>query len=143
MMPTIAEFRELLPEFTESVVSDDSVQFWLDRSTLQLIPDAWGVCFNDAVIYLSAHQVGLAAQRASTGGVGGVAGGAGVVSSGNVDGVSTSFTTPEYLTNGTKEEISLARTVYGQEFLALRETCVQGGTLIGNGHGRNSQATQP
>jgi len=142
MMPTIAEFRGLLPEFTESVTDDDTVQFWLDHSTLQLTPGAWGVCFNDAVIYLSAHQIGLIAQRASVGVVGGQVG-VGAISSSSVDGVSASFATPDYLVNGTKEEIALARTVYGQDFLALREVCVSGGVLIGNGNGRDSQTAQP
>lgn len=123
MARDLATFRLLFPEMTVEIASDETVNFWIERAIERLNENAWGRGFDDAVLYWSAHKIALARARAAPSATSG-ASGAGVLSSATVDGTSASFAVPEHAVSGTKEEMELARTAYGQEYLALMDTYV-------------------
>lgn len=119
--PTYAEFIEQYPEFTD--VPGPAVERQLSLSTRLLDGPAWGDFYSDGVGLDAAHNL-LLSQQATAGGLqGGFQGAVGPVSSVSAAGVSTSFATPTPAGKHASADW-YAKTVYGQQFLRLRNTVI-------------------
>ena len=122
----LATFRALYPEF--DAVADPTVQIQIDRSESYLCPDSWGDCYDAAVLARAAHTLSLSQARVaaaqSVNGAVVVPGGSGAIQSASVDGVSTSFASTGASISDRNSDSWYAQTPYGQEFLALRESCL-------------------
>ena len=126
MAADLSTFRICYPEFDP--VADAAVQVWIDKSANYLNPDSWSDCFDDAVLARSAHtlalsQARIAAAQAINGAVV-VPGGSGAITSSSVGGVSTGYAATGASSSERNSDAWYAQTPYGQEFLALRESCL-------------------
>lgn len=134
MAHELADFRALFPELDP--VSDTVVTAYLDRAESKLYEDAWGTCYDDAVLLYAAHSIMLSQYRAAAvktvNGSTVIQEGAGAITSASVGGMSVGYASPNYATQGTKSEVWLAQTPYGKEFLALQSQCLVGARLAGN-----------
>lgn len=126
-------FKAMFPEFCD--VADSTVSIWITEGQDFLCPDAWGDCFHRAVLYFTAHNLAQAQQRAantrSRGGKTVVSGGSGALQSASAGGLSVSYATPQFATQGNADEVDFATTPYGIKYLSLRDTCIAAGQLAG------------
>jgi hypothetical protein len=127
-------FRARFPEFAPVV--DATVQVWLDDSEADLSPEAWGDCYDRAVLYFAAHQLALSQNRVAGAAVGAggavvTTGGAGAIASASGGGLSVSFAVPKQATDGSIADAWLLQTAYGQYYLQLRDTCISTGRIAG------------
>ena len=131
MAADLPTFRLLFPEFPAGTSEDTRIQFWIDRAVAYLNPDSWGDCLDDATLYWAAHKLALSNGRGVNDAAINGSGSAGVIQSASVDGVSTSFAVSKVASQGNEADTQYNRTPYGQQFLALRRSCVSSGRLAG------------
>ena len=129
MASSLETFKMMFPELCD--VDDNIVTLWLTQADAYLCEQTWGKCYESACLYLAAHDLALSKQRqASASAAGG--GAAGVVQSASADGLSVSYSTPMFATQGSIDETQYAKTPYGQKYLQLRDTCIGNGRLAGS-----------
>jgi hypothetical protein len=118
--PDISVFRARFPEFDP--VADATVQMYLDDACGYLSPDAFGDCWERAVLYYAAHLLALAYNRCSSIEAATKPPASGAVSGSSAGGLSVSFA------SGSPKDTTEAwyqQTGYGQEFLVLASECVE------------------
>lgn len=128
MAVVIKDIKDIFPELCD--VSDNVAEFWLNHVTDYLCQQSWGDCYDKAVLFLTAHEIALSLQRQASGSAAGGSAG-GVVQSASADGLSVSYSVPDYMVNGTIDETQYAKTPYGQKYLQLRDSCLANGRLAG------------
>jgi hypothetical protein len=132
-LPTIADMRLRFPEFTEEVVSDSVVQFYLNDTASFLDENSLGSCYKIAASYYTAHLIALSIRtteqaQSSSSGVPGVPS-SGTVSSSSAGDLSVSFSSAVSKSN---TEDWYKSTSYGQHFLSIVESCVSGVDIAGS-----------
>jgi len=123
--PTYNEFVILYPAF--NTLASLIVENALTASARLLDFTAWGDFYFDAVGLDVAHQLTLASQ-AATSLLAGFQGAAGPVTSVSAAGVSTGFSGPD-VASGSKADSWYSKTVYGQQFLRLRDNVLSLGVM--------------
>jgi len=123
--PTYAEFIAQYPAFAS--VAQPTVATALNLSTRLLSTTAWGDFYSDAVGLDAAHNLVLA-DAANKSIQGAAQGAVGPVNSVSAAGISTSFSTPS-LDGKSKSDNWYMKTVYGQQFLRLRDTVITPGCM--------------
>lgn len=123
----LANFRLLFPEFDP--VSDTEVQFYIDLSLEELSTTYWGDCYDRAALYLAAHQLALSQNRRSNvsidpDGFVETSSGAGAITQASAGGLSASYSPSLSDTSGSDRDSWLNKTEYGQNYLALKRTCM-------------------
>jgi hypothetical protein len=108
MAVTPATVREVLTEFAE--VPAPRIQTFLDFAAQQINAAAWGLKYDQGLIYLTGHLLKLDADSKDGGGA------AGPVSAETVGQVSASYQIGEYAS-----ESEFGSTVYGRRYLELRK----------------------
>ena len=109
MAVTPATIKEVLTEFAE--VSSTRIQIFLDFAAQQMNATAWGVKYDQGLIYLTGHLLKLDAEAATGGGA------AGPVTAEAVGQVSASYQVGESFSNS-----EFGSTVYGRRYLELSRT---------------------
>lgn len=139
-MANLIEFEILFPEFLP--VSDITVQLYLDRMDVFLSGEqpnvqntAWGNCYDDAVYYLTAHEIALSQNRQAVtktdaNGLMITSSSAGAITSASESRLSVSFASPKSLTDGSSVDAYYALTQYGQRYLALKQQCLSQGGIV-------------
>jgi hypothetical protein len=127
----LATFRILFPEFDS--VSDAEVTVYLDLAD-DLSEDEWGDCYAQAALLYSAHllslsQIRRAAASTSTDGFVVVPNSSGSMTSATADGLSVGFAIPTVVQNGSDRDAWLNQTPYGQQYSALKRSCLSKGRL--------------
>lgn len=124
--PTYAEFIASFPAFqAESLTALVNSQLAISVSLLD--ESAWGEFFSDAVSLDAAHNLAMG-QIASSSPSAAVQGAAGPLVSTSGGGVSVSFAAPTWNSKSQSENWYM-KTVYGQQFLRLRSTCIAPGCM--------------
>ena len=125
MAASVVDFRTRFPEFSDDTeFTDDRVQLFIDDTVLYMGTDEnrWGDKYNTAQIYLTAHLLSVAMSSEASGG--NASASAGVISSKSAGGVSV---TRQIVNKVRSEEDDFyMSTVYGQQFLILRDRCFVG-----------------
>ena len=123
--PTYAEFVALYPGFNS--VLQATVEQQISFSARLLDESAWGDFFSDAVGLDVAHNLSLGLMVAS-GPQGAMQGAAGPVTSASAAGMSASFAQPQWNSKSNVENFYY-KTMYGQQFLRLRDSVMSRGFL--------------
>jgi hypothetical protein len=123
--PLYADFIASFPVFAS--VDESLITFQLSLSTRLLSKSAWGDFYSDGVLLDTAHNLSIQ-QVSSTSLLGGFQAAAGPLSSTSAAGMSSSFATPDLNGKGASGEW-YAKTIYGQQFLRLRNTVCSLGIL--------------
>lgn len=137
-------FQGMFPEFCD--VDDKVLQIWLDEAQSYLCPDNWGDCFDRACLYFTAHNLAQAQARAANkqtrNGATLIQGGTGQIASASAGGLSVSYATPQFATQGNADEVDYSQTPYGIRYLALRDQCLGAGQLVGTVENRADEANR-
>lgn len=124
--PTYDEFVALYPAFASTV--QPRIESFLSMSSRLLDEASWGDFFSDAVGLDAAHSLALA-LGAEKGPQAALQGATGPISSVSAAGISTSFNTMS--SDGkSKSDNWYSKTVYGQQFLRLRDTVIPPGVMV-------------
>ena len=115
--PTYAEFIATFPAF--AAIDEPVINFQLGLFSKLLSVGSWDMFFSDGVGLISAHNMAMA-NLISSNPLGAFQGAAGPVSSVSAAGVSTSFSAPDMIA-GSKSDSWYSKTVYGQQYLMLRD----------------------
>lgn len=115
-MITPEQFRTLFPEF--GCVENDRIQIFIDQAVVVLNETYWGVKYNMGLYYYTAHRLSMAAKTANSSP--GKLAESGPIGMRTVDGVSVSYAS-NFGTMNT-DEAFYNLTIYGQQYLQLRET---------------------
>jgi len=131
--PSVAGFRAYFGRLFQSVevYPDEFIQLHLDDCMVEVRPCVFGKYYLRALYYLTAHYVAMYhdidAKAALTPGSTAFAAGKGVIESKSVGDLSLSMSMPEY--NKTSDDKFLASTIFGQEFIRLRNKMTKGPLL--------------
>ena len=140
----IDTFTAMFPEFCD--VPTEALQIWLDEAQSYLCPDSWGECFDRACLYFTAHSLAQSQARAANtqrrNNATLVQGGNASIASASAGGLSVSYATPQFASQGSASEVDYAQTPYGLKYLALRDTCLATGRLAGTVENRAEQNTR-
>lgn len=129
MATTAPTYIEFMAQYTGfSGVPQPVVERQLFLSGRLLDDAAWGDFYSDAVGLDSAHNLSLA-LLASQGIGGGLQGVSGPTSSVSAAGVSISFESLKGVNDKNPSEGWYAKTVYGQQFLRLRNAIIPAGVM--------------
>jgi hypothetical protein len=109
MDANLANFRGLFPEFDAPVATDVQVEYSIELAREQ------HRCSENAILYLSAHQIALWTSEGTGSEFSGENQGSGFASSQKVGDLQVTYTVP---TNA--DDAYYARTSYGRQFLALK-----------------------
>ncbi len=125
-MLTTTQFRDRFPEFCDKTdYPDNRVSLFIDDTLLYVGEDEnhWGGVknYNRAQAYIAAHLL----YKASKSEAGDNSGSSGPIVSKSAGGVSVSRASAN-LQNKTSSEIDLMSTVYGTEFISIRDMCFAG-----------------
>lgn len=134
MNPSVAGFRAYFGSIfaNPEVWPEDFIQLHLNDCMIEVVPCVFGKYYLRALYYLTAHYLVIykEVQNAVTlGGPGSTAfaSGKGVISSTSVGDLSLTKEMPEY--NKTSDDKFLASTIFGQEFIRLRNKMTKGPLL--------------
>ncbi len=125
--PTVADFKSLFPEFDP--LDDAVITVWLDQALATLSSSNWGVCYNEAVLYLTAHNLALSQKRIASAQVRGanvlISSTAGPLTSASGAGLSVSYAFSNLATTGNANQSQYQKTDYGQYYAALKVRCLK------------------
>lgn len=125
LVPTYAEFIARFPVFQS--LQQPTVEAEISLSARTLSKLKWGDFFSDGIILDAAHSLSI--NNAAQGNLqGGQQLAAGPIVSSSGAGISVSFANPDQ-DAGSKTDSWYVKTVYGQQFLRLRDTVIPCGTL--------------
>lgn len=113
MALTFATWKEDFPEFV-SIAESIYLRF-KGRAEDEMDADTWGEVYDDALGNLLAHKLAIRAQGAAG------SGNVGAVSSMSVGGMSIGY---QAVTTTSPADALLATTLYGREFLRLRDALI-------------------
>lgn len=120
---TVAEFISAFPAFATTNLT--TIQWWLDFNARLLDSGYWGTYYSDAIGFATAHELSLALQALSSA-QGAFQGAVGVVTSVSAAGVSTSFSG---LDTTSRSDFWYSKTIYGQQYLRLRDITMAPGVM--------------
>lgn len=125
-------FKLLFPELTG--VGDPTITFYLEIYTDSLAEVYWAECFNQAILYRSAHEIALSQNRqanAQTNEAGQVitSTGSGAITSASAGAISVSYAQTASATQGSEADAYFSLTQYGQQYLTLKRECMPYGVL--------------
>ena len=119
---TLPEFRAFFPEFNP--VPDVSVNVYLDLNIDFLDVVQWQDNLGLAILYRTAHELALSQNRqagaSTTDGFVTTASASGSLDSASAAEISASYTSSTTQTTGSDTDVYLAKTEYGQMYLALK-----------------------
>lgn len=126
---TVADFRGMFPEFSDSsVYLDEIVLPWLTLATGLLDPNRWGSMYNMGIALFTAHELALGQQAAITASRGGVPGlYVGMMTSKSINGVAVSYS-PGLAALKDAGDFNL--TTYGMRFIRFAWMFGSGGVMI-------------
>lgn len=130
-MPTVSEFRVFFQPIFSSIVdyTDEQILFQMEESGIEVKPCAFGKYYRRALFFLTAHFLTIfkeMAMKAETlpAGSSAISSSKGVISSTSVGDLSLTKEMPEY--NSSADDKFLASTIFGQEFIRLRNKVGRG-----------------
>lgn len=145
-MPQVADIPTLRKTFkafqSESVFSDEAIQFWLDVANELVSPARWGNNAAAGAMLLTCHHLTLAQRAAASGasGGGGGGGGVGVLNSKSIDGVSLGYDVSRSTLEGAGH---YNLTSYGLQYLQLCNIYGIGPVHVGEDTIRNHSSAWP
>ena len=123
------DFKIKYPEFEE--ISDEKIESYFEEFPLLTNNQRfWGRLYDLAQSLWTAHFLTIEQQA---GGSNNVTIEAGIVTSTTIGDTSVSYELPQYLRDGTAEEIALATTLYGRKYLMCKEKATPKARLIKSG----------
>lgn len=129
--PTVSEFRAFFQPIFSSLVdyTDEQILFQLEQAKIEVQPCPFGKYYRRALYYLTAHFLTIfkeMAMRAQSlpAGSSAISASRGVVASTSVGDLSLTKEMPEY--NSSSDDKYLASTIFGQEFIRLRNKVGRG-----------------
>lgn len=132
-MPTVQEFRNAFPQFTEELFAEGRVTFYLGLATKQLSQERWDDMWQEGCFLHAAHHLTL--ERAAVkvaDGTGGMdaAAGAVVATSKSVGGVSKSESRAGAAATGNVSAGHWNDTIYGKQYWQLAQLVGAGGLVV-------------